>query len=130
MKKPVFISFGFISLGLGMIGIVVPGLPTTPLVLLAAYFFSRSSPRFHQWLLDNKLFGKYIKDYQENPSIPLKTKIISQLMMWGMIFYSTYYLIDYEPAKFSVILLGLVGSWYVLIRIPTRKKTSAETENR
>jgi len=126
LKRPLFIAFGFISLGLGIVGIIVPGLPTTPLVLLAAYFFSKSSKRFHQWLLDNRIFGKYIKDYQENPSIPLKTKIISQLMMWAMITYSTLYLIPSIYGQVSVILLGLVGSWYVLLHIPTRKKSTGK----
>jgi hypothetical protein len=122
MLRPLFVVLGFTILGLGLIVIFVPGLPTTPLVLLAAYFFSRSSERFHQWLLNNRIFGKYIRDYQENPSIKLRTKIISQLMMWTMILYATVFLIEYNPAKISVILLGFVGSWYVLIRIPTRKK--------
>lgn len=126
MKRPIFISLGFLSLGLGIIGIVLPGLPTTPLVLLSAYFFSKSSPKFHQWLLDNKLFGKYIKDYQANPSISLKTKIISQLMMWAMILYSVFFLINFFFAKVMVILLGLVGFWYVVIHIPTRKNVRNE----
>ena len=121
MKKQIYIFLGFLSLGLGVIGIIVPGLPTTPLVLLAAYFFSKSSPRFHQWLLNNKLFGKYIKDYQQNPSISLRVKIISQFMMWSMIFYSVFFLINLLLVKFMVILLGMVGFWYVVIYIPTRK---------
>lgn len=122
MKKPLFIFLGFLSLTLGIIGIIIPGLPTTPLVLLAAYFFSKSSAKFHQWLLNNRLFGKYIKEYQENPSISLKTKIIAQLMMWSMIFYAVYFHIDFIPAKIMVILVGLIGFWYVVFRIPTRKK--------
>ena len=121
MKRPLFIFLGFVSLGLGMVGIVVPGLPTTPLVLLAAYFFSRISPRFHRCLLNNRVFGKYIRDYQQNPSISLRTKIISQLMMWSMILYSVFFLVDFFPAKISIILLGIVGFWYVVIHIPTRK---------
>ena len=121
MKRALFIFLGFLSLGIGIVGIILPGLPTTPLVLLAAYFFSKSSPKFHQWLLNNKWFGKYIKDYQENPSINLKTKIIAQLMMWTMVLYSVFFLIDYFPAKIMVILLGLIGFWYVVIHIPTRK---------
>lgn len=124
MIRTLFFILGFLSLSLGIIGIIVPGLPTTPLVLLAAFFFSKSSKRFHQWLLNNRIFGKYIKDYQENPSITLKTKIISQLMMWVMICYSVFFLMEYLPAKIIVLSLGLVGSWYVLIRIPTRKKSS------
>lgn len=121
MKRPLFVFLGFVSLGLGMVGIVVPGLPTTPLVLLAAYFFSKSSPRFHRWLLNNRIFGKYIRNYQQNPSISLRTKIISQLMMWSMILYSVFFLVDFFPAKISIILLGIVGFWYVVIHIPTRK---------
>lgn len=122
MKRPLLIILGFLSFGLGMIGVIIPGLPTTPFLLLAAYFFSKSSPRFHQWLLNNRIFGKFIRDYQENPSLSLKTKIIAQVVMWGMVIYSSFFLIDFIPARIIVLVLGGVGFWYVVIHIPTKKE--------
>jgi uncharacterized membrane protein YbaN (DUF454 family) len=115
------VILGLLSFGLGIIGIIIPGLPTTPLILLSAYFFSKSSPRLHQWLLNNKYFGKYIKDYQANPSITLRIKIIAILMMWAMVLFSSLELISFLPAKIITILLGIIGTWYVGFHIPTRK---------
>jgi uncharacterized membrane protein YbaN (DUF454 family) len=68
---------GFILVGLGMLGIVLPILPTTPLLLLAAACFSRSSERWHRWLLNHRTFGPIIRSWQERRCIPLKTKLIS-----------------------------------------------------
>lgn len=65
LKKYLFILLGFISLIFGIIGIVTPVLPTTPFILLSAYLFSKSSKKWHDFILNNKVFGKYIKDYQE-----------------------------------------------------------------
>ena len=121
---------GFISLGLGLIGVVVPGLPTTPLVLLAAYFFSKSSPRFHKWLLNNKYYGKSIRDYQANPSITLKTKVFSQLIMWTMVLYSSLILIESTPWKIFVLGLGVVGTWYVVFHIPTRSREKVKSDHK
>ena len=121
MKRIIFIILGLISFGLGIIGIIIPGLPTTPLILLSAYLFSKSSPKLHQWLLNNKYFGKYIKDYQANPSIPLKIKVLALISMWIMVLYSSIELITFIPAKIITIVLGIIGTWYVGFHIPTRK---------
>lgn len=121
LKRIIFIILGLISFGLGIIGIIIPGLPTTPLILLSAYLFSKSSPKLHQWLLNNKYFGKYIKDYQANPSIPLKIKVLALISMWIMVLYSSIELITFIPAKIITIVLGIIGTWYVGFHIPTRK---------
>ncbi len=75
LKKNILILFGFIFLTFGIIGIITPILPTTPFILLSAYLFSKSSQKWHYFILNNKLFGKYIKDYQERRGITLKNKI-------------------------------------------------------
>ena len=69
-----YLIFGFLTLGIGMIGVFVPLLPTTPLVLLSAFCFARSSKRFHSWLLNHPRFGTMIKDWQENGSISKEAK--------------------------------------------------------
>lgn len=71
----VFITSGWISLGLGFAGIFLPVLPTTPFVLLSAYCFSKGSPRLHNWLLQQPRFGKLIRDWEEHRAIERKAKI-------------------------------------------------------
>jgi uncharacterized membrane protein YbaN (DUF454 family) len=83
MKKQLLIAAGTISTAIGIIGIVVPILPTTPFLLLAAACYLRSSERSYHWLLNNRLFGTYIREYIEGRGIPLKTKILTLLLLWA-----------------------------------------------
>lgn len=115
------ILFGSIFLGLGFVGIIVPGLPTTPFLLLAAGCYVRSSDRLYSWLLDHKLFGKYIHNFRETRSISLRSKIISLIVMWVMLGLSIYILIKIIPVKIIIALLGVIGSLVILL-IPTLRK--------
>lgn len=90
MKKYILIAIGSISLALGVIGIFLPVLPTTPFLLLSAYCFSKSSDKFYNWLITNKVFGKYIKDYQEKKGITLKNKLIALGVLYIGIGFSMY----------------------------------------
>ena len=74
IKKNIFIVLGIISLIFGTVGIIIPLLPTTPFYLLSAYFFSKSSEKFHKFLLNNKVCGGYIRDYHERKGITLKDR--------------------------------------------------------
>ena len=79
---------GVASLALGALGVVLPLLPTTPFVLLAAFCFARSSKRLHQWLLDHNLFGPLIENWHEHGAISRRTKIVSLLSMIAIIAFS------------------------------------------
>lgn len=79
--KTVCIILGTVSLALGIIGIFLPLLPTTPFLLLTAALYFRGSPRLYQWLLNHKCLGPYIRNFRENKAIPLRAKIISLLLM-------------------------------------------------
>jgi uncharacterized membrane protein YbaN (DUF454 family) len=81
-KKRLLIVAGTLATAIGIIGILVPLLPTTPLLLLAAACYLRSSERFYRWLLGNRLFGSYIADYLAGRGMPLKTKIYTLLLLW------------------------------------------------
>jgi len=89
---------GFISLILGVIGIVIPILPTTPFLLHASAAFAKTSKRFHRWLLNNRVLGTYIRYYKEGKGMPLKIKLITLVLLWITIanlyscrsFYSYY----------------------------------------
>ncbi len=113
---------GTASLVLGTIGLVLPILPTTPFLLLAAACYMRSSERLHKWLLGNKWFGKYIRNYQEGKGIPLKTKIAAVTVLWAAILYSSFIVLN-EVLIAQIALLAIaLGVSVHLIRLPTLKK--------
>ncbi len=80
--KQLFTIFGLISLGLGILGIFLPVLPTTPLLLLAAFFFLRGNRRLYDWLMNHPKLGPYITDFMVHKSIPLHVKIVSVSLIW------------------------------------------------
>ncbi|MCP8688650.1 YbaN family protein [Marinobacterium sedimentorum] len=82
-----YLVAGMLALLLGVIGVVLPLLPTTPFVILAAFCFSRSSERLHQWLLNQRLFGPLIRDWEAHGVIPLRIKCLSTTMMLVLISY-------------------------------------------
>jgi len=118
--KLLFLSLGFLSLGFGILGIFLPVLPTTPFVLLAAYFFGKSSARFHQYLLNHKVFGPTIKDFNEKKVLKRKTKIIALLTMWAVLISSVFFFMPYWWAKVIVLLIG-AGVTIYLIRFPEER---------
>lgn len=78
-----YIALGIIATALGVIGIFIPLLPTTPFLLLAAALFFRSSERIYSWLINQKLLGSYIRNFREKRAIPLHAKIIAITMLWA-----------------------------------------------
>ncbi len=79
MAKPIYFALGWLALGLGLLGIPLPGLPTTPFLLLAGFFFSRSSRRVHDWLTGHPLFGPPIRDWAERGAISRRAKGLAML---------------------------------------------------
>jgi uncharacterized membrane protein YbaN (DUF454 family) len=79
--KPFFFLLGWCSFGLGAVGVVVPGLPTVPLMLLALWSFSRSSQRFHDWLYHHRIFGPPLQEWRAHRVIPVRAKIVAVLTM-------------------------------------------------
>ena len=124
VKKIIFATLGLLSLSLAIWGIVLPGLATTPLVFVAAYFFAKSSPKLHNWLLNHKYFGPLITDWKKHQSIPLKIKVIALSLMSIMSYLAIFHLIDFFPAKIMVGILAVIAYIVVGFVIPTRKKTS------
>ena len=118
LKKVLWISLGILFVGLGAIGVVIPGLPTTPFLILAAACFIRSSQRLYDWLIKNKTFGPYLKDYREGKGIPKKAKILAVSMIIVFVSYSVFFAISNLTLKITVGLLGLTGLLYVLFKVP------------
>jgi uncharacterized membrane protein YbaN (DUF454 family) len=109
-----WIILGTISLGLGMLGIVLPVLPTTPFLLLTAYCYAKGSKRMHLWLLNHKWFGKYIRNYMEGKGIPLKTKIIAIASMWVMISITSIFIIEFLWHRVLLFAIAISVSAYLL----------------
>jgi uncharacterized membrane protein YbaN (DUF454 family) len=80
-KKGLFVVAGTVSLGLGFVGIVLPVLPTTPFLLLSAACYYKGSERLHRWMLDNRLFGDYLRNYKEGKGIQPRTKIFTLILL-------------------------------------------------
>ena len=82
VKRRLLIGAGTLCTGLGIIGVFVPILPTTPFLLLAAACYMRSSERFYQWLINNRIFGAYVRNYIEGRGMPVRIKIFTILLLW------------------------------------------------
>ena len=90
VRKALMIFFGTVFVGLGVIGMFLPLVPTTVFLLLAAYCYSRSSDRFHTWLLTNRWCGRYITDYQDGKGMTAAHKAKAILLLWGSIGFSIW----------------------------------------
>ena len=113
---------GTICLVLGAIGIVLPVLPTTPFLLAAAACYYKSSPRMHKWLLNNRWFGEYIKNYKEGRGLTLKAKITAIIILWITIGFSAFFMIDILAVQLILLVIAIAVSTHI-IRLPTFKKT-------
>ena len=121
MKKYFLIAAGTLSLGLGVIGIFVPILPTTPLLLLAAWCYSRSSRRLHDWLMSRPRLGEYIRRYREGLGIPLSTKIFSVGLLWATISFSALVVVESTAVRVLLFLIAAGVTTHILT-LPTFKR--------
>ena len=123
LVRLLFVFIGSLFVGLAIIGIFLPGLPTTPFLILAAYFYIRSSNKLYNWLINNKILGVYIKGYLSGKGMPLRAKIISLMLMW--IFGSFAVLFGIPDSlifvKIIVFIILLIGTIF-LLRVKTFKK--------
>jgi len=114
-------ALGLMFVGLGLAGVFLPLLPTTPFLLLAAGCFARSSPAFHDWLLTHRLLGPYIRDWERDRSIPLMAKVTAVAMMAASLSWMA--LASNAPAIavwMAGALLSCVAAW--IITRPTSKR--------
>jgi uncharacterized membrane protein YbaN (DUF454 family) len=106
--------FGFISLALGVLGIFLPLLPTTPFLLLSAALFARSSPRFYNLLLNHKVLGTYIRGFLVEKSIPLRIKILSISFLWTTILGSIFFGVEKTWLQLLLVAIALVVTFHIL----------------
>lgn len=112
--KYLLIIIGSICLALGVIGIFLPLLPTTPFLLLSAALYVRSSEKLYQWLINQKYLGTYIRNFREHRAIPLRAKIISVSMVWVTLIYCTITISEEIWIKSLFIILAASISYHIL----------------
>jgi uncharacterized membrane protein YbaN (DUF454 family) len=121
-KRRLLIGAGTLSTGLGIIGIFIPILPTTPFLLLAAACYMRSSERFYQWLINNRIFGAYVRDYIEGRGMPIRMKIPIILLLWLTIGLSITFGVQNIVVRIVLICIA-VGVTAHISLIKTKKES-------
>jgi len=118
-------GLGWIAVALGGVGVIVPGLPTTGFFILAASCFAKSSPRFERWVLNLPSVGPLVRDYRAGLGMPRRAKVIAVAMMLTAAGLSALVAIDHVAVGAAVVALALIGTWYVVWRVPTRERVLA-----
>lgn len=113
LVRYLLLGIGLLSLILGVVGIFVPLLPTTPFLLLSAACFMRSSRRFHTWLVTHPHLGPWIRDYLDGEGIPLKGKVYAIGLMWTSILLSCYF-VPVLPARIFLLTSAALVTLYIL----------------
>jgi hypothetical protein len=111
-RRYALIAVGWTSVGIGVLGMAVPVLPTTCFLLLAGGCFAKSSPRASRWLYSNRLFGRYVKDYKEAKVIPLRVKGLSLAVLWATI-GATVIAVPSWLVRVPVLLIALIITMHV-----------------
>ena len=120
LKRRFFVIAGTISVGLGVIGIFVPVLPTTPFLLLAAICYLRGSPRLYNALLGNRFLGCYIRNYLEGRGMPLKMKIWTLSLLWIAIISTAVLATDSLIIRI-ILAVVLIGVTIHILTVKTKR---------
>jgi len=126
----VWLVAGMVAVGVGAVGVVVPGLPTTVFFIVAASCFARSSPRFERWVLNLPKIGPMVRDHRSGLGMPRRVKAIALAMMWTAILLSSLALRQRPVIVAVLVVAGLVGTAYILLRVPTRERVLATRAER
>ncbi|MEI0558002.1 YbaN family protein [Brachyspira intermedia] len=116
-----FICLGFIFVGIGAVGIVVPILPTTPFLLLASFFFAKGSKRFHDWFMSTKLYKKYLESFVKSRAMTLKAKLTILLPVSAMLIV-TFIFVNNLHARIALVILFIAKYVYFFTQIRTIKE--------
>ena len=123
--KVVLIILGFISMGIGIVGIVVPILPTTPFLLLASFFFAKGSKRFHDWFISTKIYKKYLESFVKSKAMTLKNKFTILFPVSCMLII-TFIFVNNLHARIVLVILFIGKYLYFFTQIKTIAKEETE----
>lgn len=118
--RGLYVTLGFLTLGVGIIGTLLPGIPTTMPILLAAFFFSKSSQRFDNWLLNHKLFGPLVRDWRAGAGFSARAKAIALTAIAITFTITVVWAVDNLVVRIGLVLLALGISAYIL-SLPTKQ---------
>lgn len=119
LRRAVYFAVGWVSLGTGVAGMFLPLLPTTCFLLLAAWCFGKTSPRWARWMYENRLFGRYLRDYREGRGIPLGVKVGSLGLLWASILFTVVFAVSNVWVR--VLLLSIAVA--VTVHLVTLRDT-------
>ena len=121
LKRPLLLGAGWLCVGLGAIGIIMPLFPTTPFLLVAVWAFSKSSPELAERIRDHRIAGPYVRDWQDEGVIPLGAKIAAMTMMAGTMTYLAFFA---AAPQWAVVTAGLVmlGAAIFILTRPSNKR--------
>lgn len=125
--RALLLAVGFVCVGLATLGVILPLLPTTPFLLLAAACFAKSSERFYRVLLDNRVFGPLIRDWREHRAIPLRAKLLAIAAIALVMGSTSAFALEHPAARIGLLAFGLgLCAW--LWRQPTRRAIERAAE--
>ena len=127
--KVLYITLAFIFLGLGLLGVVLPILPTTPFLLLASYFFAKGSERFHKWFSSTKLYKNHLEEFIITRAMSLKKKICILLPVSAMLITAAV-LVNNFHARIVIMLVIAFKYYYFFVHIDTLKQCCTKRESR
>jgi len=119
--RGILVASGTILVGIGILGMFLPLLPTTIFFILAAYCYARSSERFYRWLHHNRFFGKYLRNYRQGNGMTLSSKIFSISLLWITILYSAFFAVEKIFVRILLLVIAVSVSWHILA-IKTAKR--------
>ena len=128
ITRTLYVIGGTLSLTLAVLGIVVPGLPVTPFALLSAFLYAKSSEKLYNWLLNSKILGPRIRNYQRRNGVTRKGKIGIIVFMTMMVLFSSFIIIQNISIRMAILSLGLIGSVVVWFFVPTAQPDAANNE--
>jgi integral membrane protein len=128
LTRGVWFAVGWLAVGFGTVGIIVPGLPTTVFFIVAAACFSRSSPRFEQWVLDRPGIGPMVRDYRSGLGMPRSAKTIAITSIAVVCSLSTFLATNGAVLRAIILTAGAVGIGWIVWRVPTRPDGNSNRE--
>jgi uncharacterized membrane protein YbaN (DUF454 family) len=117
--RVLYATLGFLFLAVGIAGQVIPGLPGTLNLIVALFFFSRSSERMYRWMLTNRFFGRSLRDYKNGLGIPRRVKVVAVVSICLAVGLSVGFFLDNVWVRLGLVALGAYGIWFVLTRPTT-----------
>ena len=126
--RRIWIILGSLFLGIGILGVFLPLLPTTPFLVLSAACYARGSERFYNWLLNNRWFGNYIRNYLEGKGIPWKSKVATIALLWVTIGCSAAFAVQSLAVRIVLIVIAIGVTTHVILIRTLRQQEEAPQE--